>query len=173
MAGVFRSNENVSRLVEAWRNRGLSVKAISFAAIGVVNSLVDYSVFLGSRAVLAHSATALAALGRFADLCHCGSATTLSLVVPNVIAWSVAVTGSYLMNSSITFAAESGRRLRWRAYIAFVVSGIVGLFANTATLLIAVELLLLPVWMAKGVAIFASFLVNFSLSHFVVFRRRG
>jgi putative flippase GtrA len=32
---------------------------------------------------------------------------------------------------------------------------------------------LLPVWLAKAVAILASFLVNFALSHFVVFRPRG
>jgi hypothetical protein len=31
----------------------------------------------------------------------------------------------------------------------------------------------LPVWAAKGCSIGASFLVNFSLSHFVVFRPRG
>jgi putative flippase GtrA len=29
-----------------------------------------------------------------------------------------------------------------------------------------------PVWIAKGCAILVSFLVNFSLSHFVVFRPR-
>jgi putative flippase GtrA len=31
---------------------------------------------------------------------------------------------------------------------------------------------LLPVWLAKAVAILASFVVNFTLSHFVVFRVR-
>jgi putative flippase GtrA len=77
------------------------------------------------------------------------------------------------MNSSITFAAESGRQLRWRDYITFFVSGIVGLVANTATLVFAAEVLLLPVWIAKGFAILASFVVNFSFSHLVVFRVRG
>jgi len=95
------------------------------------------------------------------------------LIAANVTSWLVAVTGSYMMNSSITFATESGRKMRWRDYIAFVVSGIVGLIANTATLVFAAEILLLPVWVAKGVAILASFIVNFSLSHFVVFRVRG
>jgi putative flippase GtrA len=33
--------------------------------------------------------------------------------------------------------------------------------------------LLLPVWLAKLVAILASFMVNFLLSHFVVFRVRS
>jgi putative flippase GtrA len=37
---------------------------------------------------------------------------------------------------------------------------------------VAVEVLLLPVWLAKLVAVMASFIVNFSLSHFVVFRVR-
>jgi putative flippase GtrA len=32
--------------------------------------------------------------------------------------------------------------------------------------------LFIPVWAAKLVAIGASFVVNFTLSHFVVFRRR-
>jgi putative flippase GtrA len=77
------------------------------------------------------------------------------------------------MNSTITFAAESGRKLRWRAYFAFVASGIAGWVANTATLLVAAEVLLLPVWLAKLVAILASFVVNFSLSHFLVFRVRS
>jgi putative flippase GtrA len=62
--------------------------------------------------------------------------------------------------------------LRWRDYIIFIVSGVAGLVANTAMLVIAAEVLLLPIWLAKAVAIFASFVVNFSLSHFVVFRAR-
>ena len=95
------------------------------------------------------------------------------LIAANTISWIVAVTGSYIMNSSITFAAESGRTLKWSAYFAFVLSGVAGWLANTATLLVAAEVLLLPVWLAKAVAVLASFVVNFSLSHFVVFRVRA
>jgi putative flippase GtrA len=160
-------------LANAWRSRGLSAKAVSFAAIGVVNTLVDYGVFLLARAVLSGSARGLAAIGSLSDFCQCGNATTTTLIVANVISWSVAVTGSYVMNSSITFAVESGRRLGWRQYLTFVASGIAGLVTNTATLLFAAEILLLPVWLAKAVAILTSFIVNFSLSHFVVFRPRG
>ena len=159
-------------LLDTWRNRGVSVKALSFAMIGVVNTLVDYSVFLVARAVLTGSSAGLAAIGSLNDFCQCSNATTTTLVVANLISWSVAVTGSYVMNSSITFAAESGRQLRLRAYLTFVASGIAGLLVNTATLLFAAEILLLPVWLAKAVAILASFLVNFSMSHFVVFRPR-
>jgi putative flippase GtrA len=77
-----------------------------------------------------------------------------------------------MLNSTITFAAESGRKLRWSAYFTFVAAGLAGWLANTAALLVAAEVLLLPVWLAKLAAIMASFIVNFSMSHFVVFRVR-
>lgn len=154
-------------------SHGLSAKALTFAMIGVVNTLVDYGVFLLARAALNGSQSGLAAAGSLSDFCQCGSATTATLVIANIISWSVAVTGSYIMNSKITFAAESGRKLRWRPYLTFVGSGIAGLFTNTATLLFAAQVLLLPVWLAKAAAILTSFVVNFSLSHFVVFRSRS
>src|SRR5580704_1301104 len=172
MTRASRFDSARTMLLDAWRARGVSVKAVSFAMVGVVNTLVDYGVFLLARAVLSGSAGGLAAIGSLSDFCQCGNATTTTLVVANIISWSVAVTGSYVMNSSITFAAESGRKLGWRRYLTFVASGIVGLLTNTATLLFAAEILLLPVWLAKGIAILTSFLVNFSLSHFVVFRQR-
>ena len=115
--------------------------------VGVVNSLVDYSVFLSAYYLL-----------------------DLPLIPANVLAWLVAVSGSYVMNCLITFAAESGRQLRWRAYGAFVASGVVGVIANTTVLVVASRWLPVPV--AKLLAIAASFAVNFSLSHFVVFRTR-
>ena len=79
------------------------------------------------------------------------------------------MSGSYVMNSTITFAAESGRKLRRRDYLTFVASGVAGMIANTVVLVAAAQAM--PVWAAKGLAILASFVVNFSLSHFVVFRR--
>jgi putative flippase GtrA len=162
-----------ARLSEAWRNRAVSLKALSFGVIGVINTAVDYGVFLLARAAFERSATALAVFAWVAQSCRCGSPETTLLIAANITSWLVAVTGSYIMNSSITFAAESGRQLRWRAYATFVISGIAGLIANTATLVFAAQVLLLPIWLAKAVAILASFIVNFSLSHFVVFRSRG
>src|SRR5262252_10077927 len=135
------------RLLAAWHARAITLKAASFAVVGVVNTLVDYGVFLLAYYVI-----------------------KLPLIPANVLAWAVAVTGSYVMNSFITFAAESGRQLRWRAYGAFVASGILGVIANTTVLVVAS--LWLPVPVAKLLAIAASFAVNFSLSHFVVFRTR-
>ncbi len=161
-----------SRFYKGWRYGALGQKAVSFALIGVINVTVDYSIFLAARAGLGHSNTALSLFDRASASCSCASATTISLIVANIISWSVAVTGSYILNSSITFAAESGRKLRWRRYFVFVASGIFGWLANTATLVFVAQVLLLPVWLAKAVAILASFVVNFSMSHFIVFRAR-
>jgi putative flippase GtrA len=135
------------RLVRAWEERAIVLKAASFAGVGVINSLVDFGVFLAAFYLF-----------------------TLPLIPANVLAWLIAVSGSYVMNSYVTFAAESGRELRWRAYLTFVASGIAGVITNTTVLVIASYWV--PVVLAKLLAIGASFLVNFSLSHFVVFRPR-
>jgi len=160
------SSSTRARLARAWRNRAISVKAISFALIGAVNTAVDYSVFLLARAALKQITASFALFAA-----PSGSRETLLLIAANTIAWLIAMTGSYIMNSSITFAAESGRKLRWRAYAALAASGIAGLTANTVTLIFGVQVFLLPIWAVKAVAILASFIVNFSLSHFVVFRQ--
>ena len=136
-------------VLAGWRKRAVTFKAAVYALVGVINTAVDYSVFLA----------AYVALG-------------LPLIAANALSWIISISGSYMLNSTITFAAESGRKLRWSAYFTFVAAGIAGWLANTAALLVAVEVLLLPVWLAKLAAIMASFIVNFSLSHFVVFRVR-
>jgi putative flippase GtrA len=122
-------------------------KASTFALVGVVNTAVDFCVFMVGYTLL-----------------H------LALIPANLLSWSVAVSGSYVLNSMITFAAESGRQLTLRAYVSFVASGVAGLIGNTATLWLAS--FFVPVVIAKVIAIGASFVINFSLSHFVVFRKR-
>jgi putative flippase GtrA len=131
-------------------------KAASFGLVGVVNTGVDFALFW-------------IAVQKFG----------LPLIPANVLSWVVAISGSFVMNSLFTFAAESGGKLRWRAYGTFVASGVVGLIANTTTLVVAAKLMPLllageaaQLAAAKACAIVASFVVNFSLSHFVVFRRR-
>ena len=135
------------RLTEAWQRRAVSLKALSFATVGLINTAVDATVF-------------------FLML---GFATS-SLIVANVSAWLIAVTGSYVMNSFTTFSAETGGRLRLKDYAGFVGSGLVAVTATTITVVLAANYL--PVWAAKGVAILVSFVVNFSITHFVVFRAR-
>src|SRR5215210_2350416 len=159
------------RLQQSWRERALVLKAISFAMVGVVNTLIDASVFFLIYALLTSSSSRGAEfVASLSGLCRCGSVESLSLIVANVIAWLIAVSCSYVMNSYTTFAHESGRTLRARDYGTFVASGVAGGVANPATLVIAAYYL--PVWAAKGLAILVSFLVNFTLSHFVVFRVR-
>ncbi|HYI03309.1 MAG TPA: GtrA family protein [Reyranella sp.] len=136
------------RLAPAWLDRALVLKAISFGLIGVVNASIDFGVF---------------SLGYF----YFG----LPLVVANVLAWCVAVTNSYVLNSLITFAAESGRQLRLRAYFAFAATQLGGLAANTTTVLVAS--LFVPVLVAKLMSMVAAFIVDFTLSHVLVFRRRS
>src|SRR5262245_38902225 len=102
-----------SRLREALQDRALVIKAVSFASIGVVNASIDFGVF---------------------TLCH--YYLGWPIIIANPFAWMIAVTNSYVMNSLITFAAESGRRLRVKAYLMFAVSQAGGLIANTLTVVV-------------------------------------
>jgi putative flippase GtrA len=138
------------RLNKGWHERAVALKAASFAMVGVLNSAVDFGVFSFGYYYLA-----------------------LPIIVANTLAWAVAVTGSYILNSTITFAHESGRRLDLKRYFGFVLSQVAGFLANTATVWCLVTLLHIPAWAAKVAAIAVSFAVNFSLSHFVVFRHRA
>ncbi|EJW10430.1 GtrA-like protein [Rhodovulum sp. PH10] len=145
-------------------------KALSFALIGVVNTLVDASVFFLAYGMLTGSPAALDLFSAMATRFGFGEGADLALIVANLMGWMVGVTGSYLMNSTITFAAESGRKLRLRDYGTFVASGVLGAIGNTTTLVLVAQVM--PVWVAKASAILVSFVLNFTMSHFVVFRPR-
>jgi putative flippase GtrA len=153
-----------ARVTDAWQRRAVSLKALSFATVGLINTAVDATIFFLMLGFV-----------------------TSSLIVANVSAWLVAVTGSYVMNSFTTFSAETGGKLRLKDYLGFVASGLVAVSATTVTVLLVD--MFLPTWapwtaetrlgnitvataIAKGVAILVSFVVNFSITHFVVFRAR-
>jgi putative flippase GtrA len=144
MALLTRMSE---RLNAARGERAVALKAMSFAAVGLVNSAVDFAVF--SLAFYLAGAP---------------------IIVANILSWAIAVSGSYVMNSLTTFAHESGGELRLKSYLNFAFSQVAGLVANTATVFAASYFM--PVLLGKVLAIGASFLVNFTLSHFVVFRKR-
>ena len=137
----------IDRLTVAWHERAIALKAISFALVGVINTLIDFGIFWTANNIL-----------------------TWPLVPSNVLAWLVAVSFSYGMNTFITFGPESGRVLRWRDYATFIASGVAGMVSSTATLVALAYVM--PVVAAKLVSILVSFAVNFTLSHFVVFRKR-
>ena len=144
MSSRARPNR-LQRALEGVRDRAFLTKAATFALIGLVNTTVDFGLFSFAHLYL-----------------------DWPIITANVFSWTIAVTGSYVMNSLITFAAESERKLRARIYGRFIVAQVSGLVANTATVLIASYFM--PVLVGKALAIGVSFLVNFSLSHFVVFR---
>jgi putative flippase GtrA len=137
----------VDRLTVAWHERAVALKAISFAFVGVLNTAIDFSIFWTAAKVF-----------------------TWPLVPSNVLSWIVAVSFSYVLNSFTTFGPESGRVLRWRDYVTFAASGIAGMVSSTATLF-ALSFVM-PLLGAKLVSIAVSFVVNFSLSHFVVFKAK-
>ena len=120
---------------------------ISFGVIGLGNTVIDLAIFTLAYKVLG-----------------------LALVPANVMAWLVAVSCSYVMNTMITFRAESGRVLRRKDYLSFVASGILGVIATTTTLVVLSNFI--PVYAAKLASILAGFVVNFTMSHFVVFRTK-
>src|ERR1700741_1592378 len=103
----------VHRVLPEPGQRAVALKAMSFALIGVINALVDLGVFSFFHFYVG-----------------------LPIVTSNLISWLVAVTGSYVMNSMTTFAAESGRKLRLKAYASFLLAQVAGFLANTATVLI-------------------------------------
>jgi putative flippase GtrA len=137
----------INQMTDSWRSRPIISKVVSFAIIGLGNTLVDLGIFTLAYKVF-----------------------ELPLVPSNVLAWLVAVSGSYAMNTLITFRAESGQMLRRKDYLGFVASGILGVIAATTTLVVLSHLM--PVILAKLVSIFVSFVVNFAMSHFVVFRSK-
>jgi putative flippase GtrA len=127
------------------RDRATALKAVSFALIGLFNTAVDFGIF---------------SLGYyFLDL---------PIIVSNLMSWTLAVSSSYVLNSMITFSVESRRELSIRTYATFVLAQLAGFAANTTTILVASHFT--SVLFGKVLATGVSFLVNFSLSHFVVFR---
>ena len=86
---------SVSRVAAFFKRQVVLMKATSFALVGVVNTAIDLAVFVAAYNWL-----------------H------LSLIPANLLAWFVAVSFSYVLNSTFTFAAESGRQLRLESMFA-------------------------------------------------------
>ena len=135
---------------ERWRSfqedHAVILKAATFGLIGFVNTAIDFGLFSAG---------------------YYGFG--LSIPVANLLSWSVAVSSSYVLNSMFTFAAESQRRLSARTYATFVLAQLAGFAANTTVVYVASYYM--PVLVGKVLATGVSFLVNFSLSHLVVFRK--
>src|SRR3954464_10241473 len=136
-----------TRGVRAWLRHPTAVKMISFGLIGLCNAAVDFGIF-----TLAYQTF------------------ELPIVPANVIAWLVAVSCSYVMNTMITFRTESGRVLRGKDYFSFgcLWHSWCNYHHNHARRVIKI----IPVYAAKLASILVSFVVNFTMSNLVVFRAR-
>jgi putative flippase GtrA len=121
--------------------RALFKQIFSFGLIGFVNAGVDAAVFFAAFRFL-----------------------TDNLILANICAWVVAVTCSYLLNSRFTFK----KPLRLKDYFFFATTQIGGLVANTTALVLTAPLV--PLVVAKIIAIGFGFVVNFTLARFIVFR---
>jgi putative flippase GtrA len=163
-------NRLIDRLLTAWHERAIVLKAMSFGMVGIINFAVDFSVLFIARAALMSSTTVTEFAADVAARSNYLDTEQWILIPANLFAWLVAVSGSYVMNSLTTFSHESGGKLSWNSYASFAASGVAGALANTAILVFARGFL--PLVAAKLIATFAGFLINFSLSHFVVFRKR-
>jgi putative flippase GtrA len=123
--------ERLRTRLKAGQHGQIFKKVTLYSAFGVINTLVDYGVFFAARRGF-QLPPFVVALRWVAGSFHLSSTETVSLVACNVVAWIVAVTGSYIMNSLVTFGSESGRHLRWRDYFAFFTSGIAAVVTNSA-----------------------------------------
>jgi putative flippase GtrA len=121
------------------------MKVVRFALVGIGNTAIDFGIFTLTYKLF-----------------------ELPLVAANVIAWLVAVTGSYVMNTFVTFHAETGGVLRIKRYVSFIASGALGMVATTAALVVLS--LYIHVMAAKLISILVGFAVNFTMSNLVVFR---
>src|SRR4029078_11468235 len=123
------------------------LKAITVASVGAVSTVLDVSVFW----------TAVLYLG-------------WPIIAANVLFWLFGALCSYVLNSLIPFAAESGRALYWGRYLRFLLSTIACVvFSSTALVILSYSV---PLIVAKLLSLLVSFSIDFPLSYFVVFRAR-
>ncbi|MCB9948254.1 MAG: GtrA family protein [Rhodospirillaceae bacterium] len=128
--------------------RGLAAhgpRALRFAAVGVANTAIDMALF----AVLYYLAG-------------------WAVLPAHIAGFLVAATNSYLMNKTWTFADDSRGRAALVKGIGFLAVAGVGLALSSATIWLVAGLV--PVLVAKVLAIVASFLWNYIASHLLVFR---
>ncbi len=84
------------------------------------------------------------------------------------ISYSVGMVNSYLWNRSWTFQSDDRS---WKTFLPFVLAKLVGMALNTSVLWVGLQLLVLPEIMALLLATGMSFLWNFTVSKFLIFRR--
>ncbi len=120
-------------------------RAFRFALVGIANTAIDMALF--------------AALFYWVGW---------GLLPAHIAAFLVAATNSYLMNKAWTFADGTRGRAAWIKGIRYVAVATVGLGLSSLTIWLAA--FVVPVMVAKVLAIVASFAWNYAASATLVFR---
>jgi putative flippase GtrA len=119
-------------------------RAAIFIAIGVVNTAIDISAF--------------ACLYQLVGL---------GVIPSNVLAFVIALTNSYIMNSLITFADRHGGRHTLRSFARFLSVAVTSMTASTAIVYL-ISMFTHPL-IAKLIATGASMMINYFGSYWFVF----
>lgn len=122
-----------------------SGQALRFAVTGILNTALDFAVF--------------SALVFVADL---------HIIAANAVAFLVAVSFSYIVNKKWTFSGRSSGQNMLSEWIRFIVISVGGFILATVILYMLVPML--PVLVAKIIATGASFLWNFLLVRFHIWK---
>lgn len=145
--------------MEKHKGKSGSFQFMQFSVIGIANAAIDIGV-LNLLLLLFHTDD------------------RMLLLLYNTIAYTLAVANSYFWNASITFkgSAKSSNRQR----IMFVVQGLVSLGINNLIFIGAntfMDVIGIPNWLrynvAKGLAMFLSFVASFFMVKYFVFKSRG
>lgn len=136
-----------ARRVAAGLRHGTVRQMARFAAVGVVSTVIDFSIF--------------AAL-------HYGLA--VGVVPANVASYSVAVVNSYVLNRSWTFAGQATGRAGPRQFLLFLGFNLGGVALST--LVVWLLAAAMPAMLAKTAALAVTFTWNFWTNRLIVYRAR-
>lgn len=120
---------------------------IKFSLTGVLNTFIDYGLFLF-----------------LTNYDH------LSIFFANLIAYSVAVLNSYLINRYWTFNRKDHLITNKNKLFLFILGNLFSAFISTLSIYILIKYI--NHGYAKLISIFLTFPINYSYSRFIVFRRR-
>ncbi|MCY0869715.1 MAG: GtrA family protein [Firmicutes bacterium] len=132
--------------MELWQDRRRMVR---FGLVGASNTVFDFGLFT--------------VLSTYA---HWG------LIPANVVAYTVAVTNSFILNRKWTFSTSGNKQNHVADFLLFVAGNVLGLFLSTGLILVLTPIM--PSVLAKAIAIGIGFPWNFWYSRtFVYTAKRG
>ena len=126
-------------------NRTLVLQFAKFMAVGVLNFLVDFFVFMLLNKVVG-----------------------LYSVYANIISYSCGVVNSYFFNRMWTFKTK----LKYfsKDFMKFIFVNLISLGVSTLAVYILVERFMMAAWLGKILSTFFSFTVNFAGNKLLVFK---